>query len=51
MEQRIIPPPIIVRLPDRFGALAEAHKRAKLYSASDFSSREEAEREDKLLAG
>ena len=39
------PPPITVMLPDRFGALAEAHKRAKLYSASDFSSREEAGRE------
>ena len=34
-----------MRLPYRFGALAEAHKRAKLYSASDFSSREEAGRE------
>ena len=32
-------------LPDRFGALAEAHKRVKLYPASDLSSREEAGRE------
>ena len=32
-------------LPDRFGALAEAHKRAKLYPASNLSSREEAGRE------
>ena len=42
---RIPPPPITVMLPDRFGALAEAHKRVKLYPASDLSSREEAGRE------
>ena len=39
------PPPRIVMLPDRFGALGEAHKRAKLYPASNLSSREEAGRE------
>ena len=38
-------PPRIVMLPDRFGALGEAHKRAKLYPASNLSSREEAGRE------
>ena len=32
-------------LPDMFGALGEAHKRAKLYPASNLSSREEAGRE------
>ena len=49
-EQPIIrhrhpPPPRIVMLPDRFGALGEAHKRAKLYPVSNLSSRAEAGRE------
>ena len=39
------PPPITVMLPDRFGALGEAHKRAKLYPVSNLSSRAEAGRE------
>ena len=49
-EQPIIrhrppPPPRIVMLPGRFGALGEAHKRAKLYPVSNLSSRAEAGRE------
>ena len=39
------PHPKIVMLPDRFGALGEAHKRAKLYPVSNLSSRAEAGRE------